>query len=402
VRNGDDVFRGELLGFVQLFATFNSVEMRATWVLHDIHVSDEGRRLEAGEALLEFASMFAKRDLWPESDAETQALLQQLEHATRAREVGQRHSRKTRPLTSRNCVCVSQVAEREQKSLEFRLHALQKDASPSQQALERIDAGIQSHLWALKEAAHSLRGMLEAEQQEQQNRVRALEQSANILQNQMLALQGNAVRLQGEVASLREQLRAAESRDAETQRRMNEQLTKAMKELRDTELQFEEKERELKLEQARLEQARAFLESHNEALSKALATSVSQLDQLESEYQTLKLSALENAGKPRPTLLNGVSIGVNTDMTWPVQEQSIHRWTQSASAKIQAFRKGRPSSLQNVDAARRRSVDRSFSSSSLGENGGSGDSDIVPDQPPHQLPPPPQQQPQPQQQQQQQ
>ena len=52
---GSDV----LVGFTQLYPFFSSVRMRRVWVLNDLYVSSEARRLGVARALMEAAHVFA-------------------------------------------------------------------------------------------------------------------------------------------------------------------------------------------------------------------------------------------------------------------------------------------------------------------------------------------------------
>jgi GNAT superfamily N-acetyltransferase len=46
-------------GFTQLFPSFSSVSMRRLWILNDLYVAAEARKLGVGEALLERARQWA-------------------------------------------------------------------------------------------------------------------------------------------------------------------------------------------------------------------------------------------------------------------------------------------------------------------------------------------------------
>jgi len=50
---------GEALGFVQLYPSFSSVEARPIWVLNDLYVASNARRLGVGRALMEAARQHA-------------------------------------------------------------------------------------------------------------------------------------------------------------------------------------------------------------------------------------------------------------------------------------------------------------------------------------------------------
>ena len=50
---------GELLGFVQLFPSFTSVEARRLWVLNDLYVAPDARRHGVGRALMDAARAHA-------------------------------------------------------------------------------------------------------------------------------------------------------------------------------------------------------------------------------------------------------------------------------------------------------------------------------------------------------
>jgi GNAT superfamily N-acetyltransferase len=47
------------LGFTQLYPLFSSVSMRSLWLLNDLYVAPEGRRLGVGTALMERARRFS-------------------------------------------------------------------------------------------------------------------------------------------------------------------------------------------------------------------------------------------------------------------------------------------------------------------------------------------------------
>ena len=50
---------GRAVGFTQLYPLFSSVSMRRLWLLNDLYVAAEARKLGAGAALLERARAFA-------------------------------------------------------------------------------------------------------------------------------------------------------------------------------------------------------------------------------------------------------------------------------------------------------------------------------------------------------
>ncbi|WP_022943272.1 GNAT family N-acetyltransferase [Psychromonas hadalis] len=50
---------GNALGFTQLYPTFSSVSAESSWVLNDLYVSSDARRLGVGKALMETAKAFA-------------------------------------------------------------------------------------------------------------------------------------------------------------------------------------------------------------------------------------------------------------------------------------------------------------------------------------------------------
>jgi GNAT superfamily N-acetyltransferase len=50
---------GDACGFTQLFPAFSSVAMRPTWILNDLFVTPESRRLGVGQSLLRTATEFA-------------------------------------------------------------------------------------------------------------------------------------------------------------------------------------------------------------------------------------------------------------------------------------------------------------------------------------------------------
>lgn len=50
---------GEGLGFVQLYPSFSSVRLCRLWILYDLFVAPEARRLGVGRALMEHAHRFA-------------------------------------------------------------------------------------------------------------------------------------------------------------------------------------------------------------------------------------------------------------------------------------------------------------------------------------------------------
>lgn len=50
----------EIVGFVQLYPSFDSVEARPVWILHDLFVSPHARGAGAGRALMEAAAGLAR------------------------------------------------------------------------------------------------------------------------------------------------------------------------------------------------------------------------------------------------------------------------------------------------------------------------------------------------------
>lgn len=50
---------GEFVGFTQLYPNFSSVSAQRTWVLNDLYVAPEARRLGAGKALMNIAKEYA-------------------------------------------------------------------------------------------------------------------------------------------------------------------------------------------------------------------------------------------------------------------------------------------------------------------------------------------------------
>lgn len=50
---------GEFVGFTQLYPNFSSVSAKRTWVLNDLYVAPEARRLGAGKALMNIAKEYA-------------------------------------------------------------------------------------------------------------------------------------------------------------------------------------------------------------------------------------------------------------------------------------------------------------------------------------------------------
>ena len=50
---------GNALGFTQLYPTFSSVSAQLTWVLNDLYVVADARRLGVGKQLMETARAFA-------------------------------------------------------------------------------------------------------------------------------------------------------------------------------------------------------------------------------------------------------------------------------------------------------------------------------------------------------
>lgn len=51
---------GKAVGFVQLYPSFDSVEARPVWILHDLFVRSEARGLGAGRALMNAATGLAR------------------------------------------------------------------------------------------------------------------------------------------------------------------------------------------------------------------------------------------------------------------------------------------------------------------------------------------------------
>jgi ribosomal protein S18 acetylase RimI-like enzyme len=51
---------GQSVGFVQLYPSFSSVSMMQSWVLNDLYVKEQFRRIGAGEKLIHKAIQFAK------------------------------------------------------------------------------------------------------------------------------------------------------------------------------------------------------------------------------------------------------------------------------------------------------------------------------------------------------
>ena len=56
-RRGDG---GDGLGFVQLYPSFSSVSMRKIWILNDLYVAPEARRIGVGRLLMDRARDFAR------------------------------------------------------------------------------------------------------------------------------------------------------------------------------------------------------------------------------------------------------------------------------------------------------------------------------------------------------
>ena len=52
---------GHALGFTQLYPIFSSVSARSSWVLNDLYVSSNARRLGIGKTLMEAAREFANK-----------------------------------------------------------------------------------------------------------------------------------------------------------------------------------------------------------------------------------------------------------------------------------------------------------------------------------------------------
>ncbi len=66
-QNGESVVKlalrdGDAVGFTQLYPSFSSVSARRVWVLNDLFVDPNHRRLGVGEALLEAAYEYASQD----------------------------------------------------------------------------------------------------------------------------------------------------------------------------------------------------------------------------------------------------------------------------------------------------------------------------------------------------
>lgn len=51
---------GNALGFTQLYPTFSSVRMVREWILNDLFVADNARKLGVADALMQAAETFAK------------------------------------------------------------------------------------------------------------------------------------------------------------------------------------------------------------------------------------------------------------------------------------------------------------------------------------------------------
>ena len=51
---------GQGLGFVQLYPSFSSVSMRKIWILNDLYVAPEARRIGVGRLLMDRARDFAR------------------------------------------------------------------------------------------------------------------------------------------------------------------------------------------------------------------------------------------------------------------------------------------------------------------------------------------------------
>jgi len=51
---------GRAVGFVHLYPAFSSVELRRVWILNDLYVSPEARKLGIGRALMERAHQLAE------------------------------------------------------------------------------------------------------------------------------------------------------------------------------------------------------------------------------------------------------------------------------------------------------------------------------------------------------
>lgn len=55
--------RGETaLGFIQMFRTYSTGALRHIWILNDLFVAPDARRLGVGRALMEYARDYATRD----------------------------------------------------------------------------------------------------------------------------------------------------------------------------------------------------------------------------------------------------------------------------------------------------------------------------------------------------
>lgn len=50
----------KLIAFTQLYPSFSSVSMRRIWILNDLFVSSDARKLGVGEGLIKHATSFAK------------------------------------------------------------------------------------------------------------------------------------------------------------------------------------------------------------------------------------------------------------------------------------------------------------------------------------------------------
>ena len=57
---GAHLVRAEAIGFVQLYPLFSSVRLGRTWLLNDLYVAPQARRLGAARALLDAACTFAR------------------------------------------------------------------------------------------------------------------------------------------------------------------------------------------------------------------------------------------------------------------------------------------------------------------------------------------------------
>lgn len=53
-------FRDKALGFTQLFPSFSSVSTRRLWILNDLYIVEQARRLGIAEALMERARLLAE------------------------------------------------------------------------------------------------------------------------------------------------------------------------------------------------------------------------------------------------------------------------------------------------------------------------------------------------------